>query len=244
MLRTIRYALTFQSPLLISSNAAQPGLYDRIATLDNDGFPCVPGSSVRGRVKDAIRGHLEDNQSGWSEFRICEGQGAAPEEGAYCDPDGHLCPLCRIFGAPGGKVRRGFDFSGAYYSPADVGTLQKAFKGHDLSDASLSRRARNQRDDALRRAREDYLFTDGVAEIFADLEGVVREMPAHLRFEQDTQTFDYRLLLLGLRLTSEMGASRNRGYGRCEFRSADTNDWNAEIKALCRQWKTTVGESA
>jgi CRISPR/Cas system CSM-associated protein Csm3 (group 7 of RAMP superfamily) len=239
MLRTIRYSLVFESPLLISSTASLPGVYDRITTLDR-GLPYVPASSVRGRVKDAIRSFLRDNCHSWDRFTVCEGQDPpvtdAEREFLYC-PEDNPCTLCRIFGAPGG-LKRGFDFSGAYYSEDAVRHLKVAF-GTDvdnLSAASLSRRARNRRDDAKRRTREDHLFVDGVAETMAALEGTVRETTTHLRYDQDTRTFDYRLLLLGLRLTTELGATRNRGYGSCEFHPTDGTDWIKEIQVLLADW--------
>jgi hypothetical protein len=144
---------------------------------------------------------------------------------------------------PGG-LKRGFEFSGAYYPDEIVEVIENAFGEDDLSAASLVRRARNKRDDALRRVSEDHLFVDGVAEMLADLEGTVRETPAHLRFDEATRTFDFRLLLLGLRLTTELGACRNRGYGHCEFRPVDGVDWMKEIETLIAEWKAARGGGA
>lgn len=238
MLKTIRYSLMFESPLLISSAAAPPGVYDRITTLDN-GLPYVPASSVRGRVKDAIRGFLLDNKNDWDRFNLCDGQAVPVGSDVnvpYCQAE--PCVLCRIFGAPGGP-KRGFEFSGAYYTKSAVEHMKTAFGEDNLSAASLARRARNKRDDHLRRVLKDHLFVDGVAEMMAKLEGVVRETPAHLHFDGVTQTFDHRLLLLGLRMTTELGTSRNRGYGRCEFHPLDSTDWMQEIEVLIAEWEVT-----
>lgn len=244
MLNTIRYSLVFKSPLLISNAATLPGVYDRVTTLD-EGLPYVPASSIRGRVKDAIRCFLLDNKNDWHQFSLCEGQKVLIGSNTnpdYCN-EMSPCSLCRIFGAPGG-LKRGFDFSGAYYPDEIVEVIESAFGEDDLSAASLVRRTRNKRDDALRRVREDHLFVDGVAEMLADLDGTVRETPVHLRFDEPTRTFDLRLLLLGLRLTTELGASRNRGYGYCEFRFADAADRMQEIEKLIAEWKAARGGGA
>jgi CRISPR/Cas system CSM-associated protein Csm3 (group 7 of RAMP superfamily) len=246
VLKIIRYTLVFESPLLISSMLTLPGIYDRITTLDRDtGLPYVPASSIRGRVKDAVRSFLVDNQNDWDQFRLCQGQEipvGVSGDLAYCRED-EPCPLCRSFGAPGG-LKRGFEFSGAYYPDDAVELIKAAFGEEDLSAASLARRTRNQRDDKLRRAREDHLFVDGAAEMLTSLEGTVRETPAHLRFDDAIRTFDYRLLLLGLRLTAELGASRSRGYGRCEFCPVDDTNWSEEIEALTVAWKAKRGGGA
>jgi len=254
MLNIIRYSLVFESPLLISSAATLPGIYDRITTLD-EGLPYVPASSIRGRVKDAIRWFLLDNKNDWDRFSLCAGQEVlvgSNTDPAYCQETAP-CALCRIFGAPGG-LKRGFEFSGAYYPDEAVEFMKDAVREDYNQDErslstlmetlSLSRRARNKRDDALRRVSEDHLFVDGVAEMLADLGGTVRETPVHLRFDEATRTFDFRVLLLGLRLTTELGASRNRGYGHCEFCPADGSDWMEEIETLILEWKAARGGGA
>lgn len=247
MLKTISYSIIFESPLLIGSTASLPGTYDRLAALDDQGLPYVPASSVRGRVKDAIRTFLRDNCATWSQFTVCPGQDrpvtrTGDGELPHCTEDAGqtLCPLCRIFGAPGG-LKRGFEFSGAHYPAGVVVSLEMAFGRNpgDLAAASVARRARNKRDEELRRAREDHLFVDGVAEIMASLEGTVRETPAHLAYDEEIRTLDYQLLLLGLRLTTELGATRNRGYGRCELLPA--GDWVQEVEKLLRAWQRRPG---
>lgn len=233
---TIDYSLVFESPLLVTSQGAIPGICDRITTTDNNGLPYVPASSIRGRVKDSIRRFLVDNNSGYSEFRVCFGQSVpinSKDTLKYCSPKSP-CALCRIFGSPG-ALRRGFEFSGAHYPESAVLKIRQAFQVGDLTEISLSRRTRNRRDDALRRVSEDHLFVDGVAELFSELNGTIRETPTHMRFDDDVRKFDYRLLLLGLRLTTELGASRNRGYGQCEFLLSHAG-WEKEVEALIEGW--------
>lgn len=248
-LRTIHYSLDItESPLLINSVGIQPGVCDRLTVLQGPEtpLPYVPASSVRGLVKDSLRGFLLDNRGTWDQLWLCQGQ-EVPDpavDSPFCAPDQDLtyknvCPLCRIFGAPGG-VKRGFRLSGAYYPDQAVSYVKTAFGSANLFAASIMPRTRNRYDDAYRRAREDHLFTDGVAEIMAKLQGTVRETPAHRRFDNHTMEIDYRLLLLSLRLVSRLGASRNRGYGRCEFELADPPDWQEEIGQLTQDWSKAL----
>ena len=240
MLKHIDYMLQIDAPLLIGSHATLPG-FDRVATLDINELPYIPASSIRGRVKGAIRRFLLDNADSWEEFQICNGQ-AGVSGGDYCidsglpkNPD-RLCPICRIFGSPGGQNRRGFEFSGAYYGDNDEIAVTTAFD-EEMERFSLIKRTRNRRDRKLRRAKKDALFFFGPAEFYADLEGRVIETNAHLRFDDVLRTWDYQLVLLGLRLTTELGSSRNRGFGRCTFCFPIHIQWESEIWTFCDQWK-------
>lgn len=251
MLKTISYTLEFDSHLLIGTSASLPGVYDRMTTLDDNGLPYVPASSIRGRIKEAIRLFLRDNADSWDLFNVCKGQdppidnSKSGNDHLYCRQDSNnlTCPLCRIFGAPGG-LKQGFSFSGAYYPELSLQTFENTFgtDPDELTAASLTRRVRNKRDENLRRAKEDHLFVDGSAEMMASLQGTVRETPAHLSYDPDSRTFDYRLVLLGMRLTTELGATRNRGYGSCQFNIAESN-WLDEIQQLTVTWKNAGGGS-
>ncbi len=249
MLKTIRYTLAFESQLLIGTTASLPGIYDRITTLDDNGLPYVPASSIRGRVKDAIRTFLRTNAASWQQFLVCAGQDPPvtkddnENDFSYCIETTKKppCPLCRIFGAPGG-LKQGFSFSGVYYPENTTALLKETFGSEpsDLTNASLVRRVRNKHDEKLRRAREDHLFADGVAELMASLEGTIRETPVHLSYNDDIKAFNYRLLFLGMRLTTELGATRNRGYGNCILHPTN-GDWIDEIEELINEWQKTKG---
>lgn len=232
---TMTYTLTLDEPLMINGEVSMPGIYDRVTVLDH-GLPYVPATTLSHTIKATLRAFLAENQESWEAFRICRGQNAdstTPGGEAFCPQTGPHCPLCRIFGSPGG-LRRGFEFTGAYHSKDDVDAMTLAFGEDGLTDASLVRRARNQYDAALRRGREDHLFFDGAADLLADLRGEVWEEGGHRARSEPSRRFDYRLVLLGLRLTQELGGSRNRGYGACDFRLDGA--WAGEIQALCDEW--------
>jgi hypothetical protein len=232
-LSVIPYGLRFIEPVLIAAGPAF-GRFDRVTALDNDGLPFVPASSIRGRVKDSIRQLLVENERQHPRFWACAGQKGTGTE--YCDGAAETCPLCRVFGAPGGLSPRGYDFSAATYSPSDRTDMSNVFLARNLASASLNPRPRNKRDDALRRVCEDHFFVDGVAEPYVVLVGEVRERAVHSRFAGGERTFDGVLVTLGLRLTDSLGATRNRGRGECDVEPL-TQDWQKEIAQLIRDWQ-------
>ncbi len=247
MLRTIKYTVYFDSPLMIGSMTTSPGVYDRMTTMD-DGLPYVPASSMRGRVKDAIRTFLQDNMEGWKEFELCIGQqatiGHQEDEKLFFCTKNPPCALCRIFGAPGGINRRGFDFSGAYYSADATRQIKDTFGDNMTGYPMLDRRPRNRVDAELRRVKKDHFFMDGVAALMSELHGIIKENQNHFRLYENNESirkFDYRLLLLGMRLVGELGASRNRGYGKCEIKPDKELNWHNEIEIFINSWMEAHG---
>ena len=79
---------------------------------------------------------------------------------------------------------------------------------------------------------DDHLFTEGAALFLADLAGTVSESPLHEALKPEVRDLDRRLVLLGLRLTTQLGAGENHGYGFCSFQSDGSLDWAAEIQQL------------
>jgi CRISPR/Cas system CSM-associated protein Csm3 (group 7 of RAMP superfamily) len=233
----IKYKINFESPFIIASGVSGVGGFDQVSILSRN-LPFIPPSSIRGRVKQAIREHCMEN-SAWGKYKLCKGQ-LFGEEGAYCIPepskgDHGVCVLCRIFGIPGGEVRKGFDFSGVYLTEAMSELLEKVYEGRP-SDALYIRHRRSRRDYLLRRAMEDALFSLGLAKPFP-FEASVFETPFHLRYDDETRNFDHAVLLLGLRLVTEIGGGRNRGYGRCRFEIDEPKNWKALILEHINQWK-------
>ena len=233
----IHYKIHFESPFIVASGITGFGEFDQISVLSNN-LPFIPPSSIRGRIKQAIREHLTEN-SRWPNYQICEGQKSGVE-GAYCIPDfskeNHgVCILCRIFGMPGGEIKRGFDFSGAYFPKPILELLQNVYG--NVPEASLIRHSRNRRDYLLRRAKEDALFSLGLSKPLVELEGSINETITHLRYNKEIRTFDFSVLLLGLRLVTEIGGGRNRGYGRCRFRIIKPQNWSKLIVDHIKNWK-------
>lgn len=239
MPRTIEYLLRFDSPFLIGSGVAIPGLFDQVSLLSDD-LPYVPASSLRGRLRASVRSHCIQNASGWERYRLCPGQAGIGE--VFCVPDQTkgdygICALCRLFGSPGGEVRRGYEFSAARVRE-DLADLLRELQKAAPEGGLYLRHARNRRDYLLRKAREDAFFALGVIDPAIELEGTVVEHLMHLRYDQVTQEFDRGLLLLGLRLITELGGGRNRGYGRCRFLpKEDASLWDQPIRTHVKEWR-------
>lgn len=248
MLKRIMYQLRFDSPFIIGSGVAVPGHFDHMSLL-SDNLPYIPASSIRGRIRASVLYHCARNESDWARYCVCSGQTGRGE--VFCVPDDNpgtlgdygTCSLCRLFGSPGGEVRRGYDFSAARV-PEVMGDFLKELQKTAPEGGLLLRRTRNRRDYRLRRAQEDTFFVLGVVDPVMALEGMVVEQPHHLRYDNATQEFDHGLLLLGLRMTTELGGGRNRGYGRCRFfPQGDPSLWDQPMRTHVEDWKTAKQQS-
>ncbi len=233
----INYRLVFESPFIIGTSVSEPGIFDKVSLL-SEGLPYVPASSIRGRVKDAIRRHCTENKDTWDAYKLCVPQATGEENVAegrrYCNSHSP-CPLCRIFGIPGGVLRRGFEFTGAYMPEREAEWL-KEFYANTPESNIYYRHSRNRRDYLLRRACEDALFTVGLADPPIPLEGRIVETPSHTMYEENIREFDHALLILGLRLVTEIGGERNRGRGRCRFVQKD--GWDGILRRHIDEWKS------
>jgi len=227
---SLRYRLDIKSYLMIGSSVSDPGRYDRIASLD-DGLAAARASSVIGRVKQSMREFLVDNPV-CPAFEICERQRKNDPAAPGCTEESSGCPMCRIFGGPGG-IRRGYRILGAYYDDQTASWLRA-----NLAGATLQRRSRNRIHDEKRRAMEDHLFTNGVALTFDYLWGRISEAPHHAIRSAEERAFDLGLLVVAFRQTVTLGASGSRGGGECEFDFPDEKDQLEELlKPVFDAWR-------
>jgi len=234
-MRTIKFRIEFSAPFLIASAVTDPGNYDMVPVLTGN-LPYVPAGSFQGIVKDAIRSHCSENASSWDGYALCKGQLKGGNE-AFCKPDtgSNPCPLCRIFGMPGGEVEAGYYFSGVYVE-SDYADQFKKIAGLPW-DAFLVKRVRNSIDSELRRAAERKLFSSGLANVPVPLTGTISEEPAYRQYDSKIADFDYLLILLGLRLITEIGRSQSRGYGECRIIPEEDTDWKRKIEDHISAWK-------
>lgn len=204
----IKYRLEFESPYVISSAVTETGMYDITTVTDPDGLPFIPPSTIRGRIKASLQEFCSIN---YSKYSLCSIH-TLKRDGV---PPSSNCPLCRIFGAPGGEFIRGFFFSGAYV-PEQAREVFKRMR-NDVSGLTLYKRTRNQIDRKLRRAREDALFSIGAVPSVLTLGGELVEEVSHQKIDNHLRESDLALILIGMRLITEIGLSKNRGFGRCRF---------------------------
>lgn len=224
------YTIKFASPFIISAAVSDPA-YDTVSLL-SDGVPFIPSSTFGKKLKAVIRNHCCENAATWNKYKLCSGQLTHHDRRKYCPDDSipeRICPLCRIFGSPGGLHKSGFDFESARMEKPWY-TLFK-----NLTDKYTSR-ARNRIDPSLRRATEDALFFAGLADVPVPLKGKIEELNTHTDYSNEIRTFDLSLILLGIRLVTEIGGSINRGHGECTV-EPEGIDWKAYITNHVNAWK-------
>ncbi len=204
----IRYRLEFESHFVISSAVSQRGMFDITTVTDPDDLPYIPPSTIKGRIRASLQEFCSSNII---KYPLCSQHSL---KNSTLKPSS-VCPLCRIFGAPGGELIRGFFFSGAYIPEKDREVFKRMFE--DTDEVFLYKRTRNQIDRQLRRAREDALFSVGAATKVNTFEGEVVEEITHYSIDGSLRESDLALILTGMRLITEMGLSKNRGFGRCRF---------------------------
>lgn len=231
------YAITFKSPFIIASSVNDPSGFDMVSIL-SDGVPYVPSTTFMGKLKYYITNHCSENSS-FDKYNLCEGQKSGINE-KYCSqtnmPEA-VCPICRIFGNPGGHLRAGFNFQSARLKDP----YYRFFK--TISDKSplnvYIKRTRNRIDPLLRRAMEDALFSVGLADVPVPFYGNVEELPHHASYSQEIREFDLSLIFIGMRLVSELGGGVNRGYGHCSIEPLFEN-WQELVKKHIEQWKQAI----
>lgn|GEM_PF-2056769 len=204
----IKFRLEFETPFVISSPVSEAGQYDIVTVRDTEGLPFIPPSTIRGRIKASLQEFCSIYNT---KFTLCRFHALNSIES---DPSSD-CPLCRIFGAPGGESIRGFFFSGAHVPEDEKEIITRMEK--DIPGTALYKRTRNRIDRQLRRAQEDALFSVGAGQSLLSFEGSVVEEPHHKTSDPALREVDLALIITGMRLITEMGLNKNRGYGRCRF---------------------------
>lgn len=191
-----------EGPLHVGSGFGA-GLVDRAVVRDRWRQPYLPGSSLKGRVREACERIALTHG-----LRVCR----PPYPGGMCrpgSPEGP-CLVCRVFGAPGGRSdeTQGLHWDNAYLDPewkTASGSLPLTYA---RTQVGISR--------ARGVAREGLLFTDEFAAeglFFATrVAGFLDLAPM---MGQDDQYYEVTLLVAGLRSVDRLGGATSRGAGRC-----------------------------
>jgi CRISPR-associated protein Csm3 len=86
---TIDLTLTFETPLNIGSGAQRGTLADRAMIKDDRGWPYVPASALKGRLRHAVE-----------QIAVGLGDHVCDTHRNMCRDEARACRVCRIFGAP------------------------------------------------------------------------------------------------------------------------------------------------
>ena len=179
------------------------GLIDRAVMHDGRGQVYIPGSSLKGKVREACE-------------RLAAAQGLyacrPPYPQKMCGQNREPCIVCCIFGTPGGRHDEslGLHWDNAYLTEE----WQQAAEGLPLSyprtQVGMSRRRGV--------ASEGLLFTDEfAAEGLTFRTRISGHVPLTAVLDEPGRYYELILLLAGLRMVESLGGSTSRGVGRCQI---------------------------
>jgi len=193
---TIEVTLTFQTPLNIGSGAQQGTLADRAIIKDHKGWPYVPASAFKGRLR-----HTVEQIAAALNARVC----VTHKE--MCPIDGDFCPVCRIFGSPWlpGRLRFArLNLIGPDWLIKRLQARRNPPRTTQRSGVALSRR-RGVAEDTLLYTTE--LFEPGTDLLFRG------------QLVGDLHPSEIALVSAGLKLIPAMGRGKSGGLGwfRVEF---------------------------
>jgi CRISPR/Cas system CSM-associated protein Csm3 (group 7 of RAMP superfamily) len=188
----IAVRLIFETPLNIGSGAQHGTFADRAMIKDRDGWPYVPASAFKGRLRHAVEqiAHMQGLSTCDTHRRTCRGD--------------NPCPVCTIFGSPWVSGRLRFARL-RLEGPADVVTGLE-----ELRDQSRVHRTQVRYGVALsrrRRVSEDKLLY--TTELFEP--GTQLEFGGVLAGEITQQ--QAALVVAGLRLLPAIGRGKTGGLG-------------------------------
>jgi len=179
------------------------GLIDRAVVRDGQGRVYIPGSSLKGKVREACE-RLAAAQGLW----VCR----PPYPQGMCGKNRKPCIVCRIFGTPGGRHDEslGLHWDNAYLTEEWQQVAQGLPMSYPRTQVGMSRRRGV--------AREGLLFTDEfAAEGLTFQTGISGYLSLTAVLDEPGCYYELILLLSGLRMVDALGGSTSRGAGRCQI---------------------------
>lgn len=172
-------------------------------------LPCIPGSSVKGKVKsrcEALANRMD--------IRICQDR--------KCKHD--LCLICRLFGSP-------YTPGGLYFSDAvliqEWQNIAKPHNGQTVQnpfELSIVRTG-NKVERATRTVEPEFLFSHEQTADGLRFEGsIIGEVNARSQNDISTELpLEIWMLVVGMQSVDKIGGLRSRGSGRCRIRVNEIN---------------------
>jgi CRISPR/Cas system CSM-associated protein Csm3 (group 7 of RAMP superfamily) len=198
MLATIDLPITVhvESPLHIGTGYAR-GLVGQTVMRDWDGNVYLPGSSFKGRLRDACERLARHHH-----VFVC----GAPRPGDMCRA-WNPCLVCRIFGSPGQES--GLIIDDGRLTSDWVETIERGF-------GQLMTRTQVQLNRRRGVATEGRLFTtEFAAEGVSFGTQITGRLDLTLVLDEPGRYYEIILLLGGLKLINTLGGGNSRGIGRC-----------------------------
>jgi len=192
------------------------GLIDRTVVRDGRGRIYIPGSSLKGKVREACE-RLAAAQG----LRVCQ----PPYPQGMCGKNQVPCIVCRIFGTPGGRRDEslGLHWDNAYLTKVWTGAAKNLPLTYPRSQVGMSRRRGV--------ARERLLFTNEFAAENLTFQTCINgHLPLTAVLDEPGRYYELILLLAGLRMVDALGGATSRGAGRCQIEpppeiTVKADDW-------------------
>jgi len=206
--------ITVEGPLHIGTGYDR-GLIQRTVIRDAKGNVYIPGSSLKGKVRNAC-----ENLARRAGLKVC----GAPRPETMCG--GRLterCLVCRIFGTPGDNTPDGRQLF--WYDAYLTKEWRKSTTVRGQPEAwpvgQTMARTQVQLSRARGMAAENRLYTSEFAipglEFSGRVSGWLQATPCSI----GVGYYEVNLLLAGLQLVETLGGARSRGAGRCKIKLAD-----------------------
>ncbi|ACX52116.1 protein of unknown function DUF324 [Ammonifex degensii KC4] len=204
----LKLEIEFEGMLHIGGTGSPQLLVDRTVVLDKEGWPYLPASTVRGRLRACLERLLKTlNQPVCSppypEFMCPQGY---PEE--------NYCPACRLFGSP---WRQGALYFRDFVLDPKPGEAEIAELRLIRTGIGIDRRRNTVEEERL-------FFTEVVSPSAGEKE---------LRFVGEVELREDAPELLGwllasLRLVTHVGGQKSRGLGRARIEVSEIKSWDPE----------------
>ncbi len=210
---TLTFEIKITSDCHVGSGHGLGTEVDSALLRDVDFAPALRGSSLNGLLRDGLWQLLQ--LAPLAKSRGCQASGRADARESYCGQyatdeltaDAHAaqCPICRLFGTP--RVMKRWRIGSA----RPVGYEIVSGTPHERGDFPDQPVMRVRVDPRTRRAAPNKLFSEeqGGARIF--------RFTAMCSAEDQTALDEAALLVAAARAVRQLGRSRRRGQGECEF---------------------------
>lgn len=208
----ITYLLTFEAPFHFGTGMRQ-GVVDRIVARDADGYLYVPGSTLKGTLRERCE----------QLAKLLSLQSREPhdEVNALAEFDPNMDIVARIFGSRVYPGKLYFDDASLiaehqqFFDHTELRLRSKYRRGQveTRTQSSLSRRTRT--------ARAGMLYTSEWGLRALQFEGAIYGTLEGFAFREVSGTYSLVLLVAGLHAVDHVGGNTSTGGGRCRIEITD-----------------------